>query len=71
MTNRCSPPGTSGRHVDEPDLWTIDSPFFVAGQEKVPPRTAPAVGANSEEVLRAAGYDESEIQALRAAGVIG
>jgi len=39
--------------------------------EKVPPRTAPAVGENSEEVLRAAGYDESEIQALRAAGVIG
>ncbi len=59
------------RYVDEPDLWTIDSPFFVAGQEKVPPRTAPAVGENSEEVLRAAGYDESEIQALRAAGVIG
>lgn len=59
------------RYVDEPDLWTIDSPFFVAGQEKVPPRTAPAVGEHSEEVLRAAGYDESEIQALRAAGVIG
>ena len=59
------------RYVDEPDLWTIDSPFFVAGQEKVPPRTAPAVGENSEEVLRAAGYDESESQKLRAAGVIG
>jgi hypothetical protein len=26
--------GTSGRHVDEPDLRTIDSPFFVDGQEK-------------------------------------
>ena len=30
-----------------------------------------AVGENSEEVLRAAGYDESESQALRAGGVIG
>ena len=55
MTSKCPPRGTSGRYVDEPDLWTIDRPFFVAGQEKVPPRTAPAVGENSEEVLRAAG----------------
>jgi crotonobetainyl-CoA:carnitine CoA-transferase CaiB-like acyl-CoA transferase len=59
------------RYVDEPDLWTIDSPFFVTGQEKVPPRTAPAVGENSVEVLRAAGYGEREIEALRTAGVIG
>ena len=28
-------------YVDEPDLWTIDSPFFLAGQEKAPPRKAP------------------------------
>ena len=48
-----------------------DEQVLAAGQEKVPPCTAPAVGENSAEVLRAAGYDESEIQALRAAGVIG
>ncbi|MBV9967965.1 MAG: CoA transferase, partial [Alphaproteobacteria bacterium] len=29
-------------YADDPDLWTIDSPFFVAGQDKVPPRRAPA-----------------------------
>jgi crotonobetainyl-CoA:carnitine CoA-transferase CaiB-like acyl-CoA transferase len=63
--------GCLRRYADEPDLWTIDSPFFIAGQDKVPLRTAPRVGEHSEEVLRAAGYGEAEIQALRAAGVLG
>ena len=58
-------------YADNPELWTIDSPFFLAGQEKVPPRTAPAVGQNSEQVLREVGYGEAEIAALRDAGVIG
>jgi crotonobetainyl-CoA:carnitine CoA-transferase CaiB-like acyl-CoA transferase len=50
---------------------TVDSPFWVRGQEKVRPRRAPAVGDHSEEVLRQAGYPDAEIQALRAEGVIG
>lgn len=50
---------------------TVDSPFFVAGQQKVAPRPAPAVGQDSEAVLRAAGWSEVEISALRAAGVVG
>jgi formyl-CoA transferase len=53
------------------DLLTIDSPFAIRGQDKVPPRRAPAVGEHSEDVLRAAGYAEGEIAALREAGVIG
>jgi crotonobetainyl-CoA:carnitine CoA-transferase CaiB-like acyl-CoA transferase len=57
-------------YADHPDLWTVDSPFFLAGQEKVPPRTAPAVGQNSDEVLRQYGYGEAEIAALRAAGIV-
>ena len=57
-------------YADDPDLWTIDSPFFVAGQDKVPPRRAPAVGQNSDEVLREAGYSEAEIAALRAEGIV-
>jgi crotonobetainyl-CoA:carnitine CoA-transferase CaiB-like acyl-CoA transferase len=50
---------------------TVNSPFWVGGQEKVRPRRAPAVGDHSEEVLRQAGYPDAEIQALRAEGVIG
>ena len=57
-------------YADDPDLWTIDSPFFLAGQEKVPPRSAPAVGQNSDEVLRQYGYGEAEIAALRETGVV-
>jgi crotonobetainyl-CoA:carnitine CoA-transferase CaiB-like acyl-CoA transferase len=57
-------------YADAPELWTIDSPFFLRDQDKVPPRTAPAVGENSDQVLREAGYDETEIAALREAGIV-
>jgi crotonobetainyl-CoA:carnitine CoA-transferase CaiB-like acyl-CoA transferase len=50
---------------------TINSPFWVVGQQKVMPRPAPAVGAHSDEVLREAGYTDNEIRAFRAEGVIG
>ena len=49
---------------------TVNSPFWIAGQEKVPPRPAPDVGQHSGEILREAGYPEAEIRALRDAGVI-
>ena len=50
---------------------TVNSPIWISGQQKTKPRPAPSVGEHSEEVLRAAGYSESEIGALRAGGVIG
>ena len=49
---------------------TVNSPIWIAGQEKVAPQPAPAVGEHSDAVLRDAGYTDSEVQALRAEGVI-
>ncbi len=52
------------------EFKTINSPFEIRGQIKVEPRVAPRVGQHSEQVLRDAGYPESEIAELRAARVI-
>jgi formyl-CoA transferase len=49
---------------------TVASPIWIAGQEKVAPRPAPAVGQHSDAILRKAGWSEAEIGSLRAAGVI-
>lgn len=50
---------------------TVGSPFQIAGEDKVRPQPAPAVGEHSDEVLRAAGYGDDEIGRLRRDGVIG
>ena len=50
---------------------TVNSPLWIAGQEKLPPRPAPSVGQHSEEILREFGYAETKIRALQEAGVIG
>jgi crotonobetainyl-CoA:carnitine CoA-transferase CaiB-like acyl-CoA transferase len=50
---------------------TVNSPIWVKGHQKVPPRPAPTVGEHSDEVLRAEGFVESEIAALRAERIIG
>jgi len=49
---------------------TVSSPIWMDGQEKVPPTLAPAIGQHTVEVLRAAGFDEKEIERLLRAGVI-
>lgn len=53
------------------DLYTVSSPFWIGGQEKRAPRPAPKLGEHSDQVLREAGYAESEIARLRDQGVIG
>jgi formyl-CoA transferase len=53
------------------EYMTVNSPIEISGQQKVPPRLAPDIGEHSEAVLREAGYAESEIAALREAGIIG
>jgi crotonobetainyl-CoA:carnitine CoA-transferase CaiB-like acyl-CoA transferase len=50
---------------------TVNSPLWIAGQDKLPPRPAPTVGEHSQEILREAGYPEVEIRAMREAGIIG
>jgi len=51
-------------------VMTVNSPFWIAGQDKAKPRRAPRVGQHSEQVLREAGYTGTEIEALRVDGVI-
>jgi crotonobetainyl-CoA:carnitine CoA-transferase CaiB-like acyl-CoA transferase len=53
------------------DFMTVNSPIEIGGQEKVRPRLAPAVGADSDDLLRDLGYAAADIAALRAAGAIG
>jgi crotonobetainyl-CoA:carnitine CoA-transferase CaiB-like acyl-CoA transferase len=50
---------------------TVNSPFWITGQQKLPPRSAPTVGQHSTEILREAGYSAAEIRALQEAGIIG
>lgn len=51
-------------------MLTINSPLWIAGAPKAPPRHPPALGEHSDEVLREAGYEEAEIRALRARNVV-
>jgi crotonobetainyl-CoA:carnitine CoA-transferase CaiB-like acyl-CoA transferase len=57
--------GAGGRDL------TVNSPFWIAEEPKMPPRPAPAVGQDSDEVLRAHGFSAAEIARLRAAGIVG
>src|SRR5216684_265862 len=51
-------------------LETVNSPVFVSGVEKEKPRTAPAIGAHTREVLRDIGYGENEIDTLIRDGAV-
>ena len=45
-------------------LRTVDSPFAVAGVQKVTPGDAPTVGQHTREILGSLGYSEQEITNL-------
>jgi crotonobetainyl-CoA:carnitine CoA-transferase CaiB-like acyl-CoA transferase len=52
-------------------MLTVNSPIWVDGSPKVPPRLPPGIGEHSDQVLREAGYDEAAIAQLRASGAVG
>jgi crotonobetainyl-CoA:carnitine CoA-transferase CaiB-like acyl-CoA transferase len=52
-------------------LLTINSPIWVDGAKKVPPRKPPGIGEHSDEILRKAGYDDAAIATLRRSGAVG
>jgi formyl-CoA transferase len=51
-------------------MLTISCPIWVDGSRKVQPRKPPGLGEHSDEILRNAGYDETAIGKLRAAGAV-
>jgi formyl-CoA transferase len=51
-------------------MMTISSPIWVGNSRKVQPRKPPAVGEHSDEILRAAGFDDAAIQQLRSDGAV-
>ena len=53
------------------NMLTINSPIWVEGARKVPPRKPPGIGEHSDEILRKAGYDDAAITALRTSGAVG
>jgi crotonobetainyl-CoA:carnitine CoA-transferase CaiB-like acyl-CoA transferase len=51
-------------------MLTVNSPIWVDGSNKVPPRHPPGIGEHSDEILRQAGYDDAAIARLRTSGVV-
>ncbi len=49
---------------------TVSSPVEIDGQDKAKPTLAPGVGEHTTEVLREAGFAESEIERLLRTGVV-
>jgi len=52
-------------------MLTVNSPIWIDGSNKRPPRHPPELGQHSDEVLREAGFDDAAILRLRASGAVG
>jgi crotonobetainyl-CoA:carnitine CoA-transferase CaiB-like acyl-CoA transferase len=51
-------------------MLTINSPIWIEGSDKQPPRRPPDLGQHSDEVLSEAGFDDAEIARLRGCGAV-
>ena len=58
----------AGAVIDGPNGPTIGSPVFMDGVEKVPVKSAPGLGADSQEILAELGFDPDQIKAMFASG---
>ena len=58
------------RHPTLGTLSTLGTPIKLSGTPLTPGRPAPLLGQHTDEVLAAAGYQEDEVAALRAAGAV-
>ncbi|THD78284.1 MAG: CoA transferase [Phenylobacterium sp.] len=47
-------------------LRTVDSPFHITGEAKLPPRMAPGIGEHTEALLREFGCTAAEVEAVTA-----
>jgi crotonobetainyl-CoA:carnitine CoA-transferase CaiB-like acyl-CoA transferase len=47
---------------------TVDSPFYLAGVDKAPPRMAPEIGQHTAAILKECGLAPTEIDALATGG---
>jgi len=52
----------------EPGVHTVNSPINVAGVNKVTPRPAPAIGADTVETLSSLGYSDQAIEQMMKSG---
>ncbi len=49
------------------DLKTVNSPFWISGEQKIQPRMAPGLGQHTDDVLHEIGFDADDIARMRAA----
>lgn len=49
---------------------TVSSPFWIKGEEKVPPKPAPRLGQHTDAILAAAGLGPESIDGMRQRGII-